>query len=144
MDKHFSHRFRVRYAEVDPQAVVFNSRYLEYADILVSEFFRERRAHGPAADLEFHIRRAEVDYLRPIRAEELLEGRLSVERIADSSMAMRIALHGVSEATGLAENLRAEIVLVQVHIDLATGRSQRIPDSLREVFGFPVGEALHG
>ena len=31
----FSHRFRVRYSEVDPQAVVFNSRYLEYADVVV-------------------------------------------------------------------------------------------------------------
>ena len=148
MDKLFSHRFRVRYAEVDPQAVVFNSRYLEYADILVSEFFRDRRAHGLPAGLEFHIRRAEVDYIRPIRSEELLEGRLAVERIGNSSMAMRIALHGVAEEAGApgsaADDLRAEIVLVQVHVDLATGRPLRIPDSLREAFGFPLGEPVHG
>ncbi|OBX19875.1 hypothetical protein A9995_04795 [Erythrobacter sp. QSSC1-22B] len=146
MDKLFCHRFRVRYAEVDPQAVVFNSRYLEYADILVSEFFRDRRARGLPADLEFHIRRAEVDYIRPIRAEELVEGRLTVERIGNTSMAMRIALHGVGdEAEASApDDLRAEIELVQVHVDLATGRPQPIPDSLREAFGFPVGEPAHG
>lgn len=146
MDKLFSHRFRVRYAEVDPQAVVFNSRYLEYADILVSEFFRDRRAHGLPAGLEFHIRRAEVDYIRPIRSEELLEGRLAVERIGNSSMAMRIALHGVGEggADPGADDLRAEILLVQVHVDLATGRPLRIPDSLREAFGFPLGEPVDG
>lgn len=146
MDKLFCHRFRVRYAEVDPQAVVFNSRYLEYADILVSEFFRDRRARGLPADLEFHIRRAEVDYIRPIRAEELVEGRLSVERIGNTSMAMRIALHGVAdEAEASApDDLRAEIELVQVHVDLATGRPQPIPDSLRKAFGFPVGEPAHG
>ena len=143
MDKLFSHRFRVRYAEVDPQAVVFNSRYLEYADILVSEFFRDRRAHGLPDGVEFHIRRAEVDYLRPIRSEELVEGRLSVERIGTTSMAMRIALHGVNEATGAADDLRAEILLVQVHVDLATGRPLAIPDSLRAAFGFPVAEAVH-
>ena len=146
MDQHFTHRFRVRYAEVDPQAVVFNSRYLEYADILVSEFFRDRRAHGLPGDLEFHIRRAEVDYIRPIRSEELVEGRLSVERIGNTSMAMRIALHGVDgdAEDSVADDLRAEIVLVQVHVDLATGRPQTIPDSLREAFGFSVGAAVHG
>lgn len=146
MDQPFSHRFRVRYAEVDPQAVVFNSRYLEYADILVSEFFRDRRAHGLPGELEFHIRRAEVDYLRPIRSEELVEGRLDVERIGTTSMAMRIALHGVPEGAGdaAADDLRAEIVLVQVHVDLATGRPLAIPDSLRAAFGFPVAEAVHG
>ncbi|MBU1254510.1 thioesterase family protein [Qipengyuania sp. DY56-A-20] len=146
MDKLFSHRFRVRYAEVDPQAVVFNSRYLEYADVLVSEFFRDRRAHGLPAGLEFHIRRAEVDYIRPIRSEELLEGRLAIERIGNSSMAMRIALHGVGEggADPGADDLRAEILLVQVHVDLATGRPLRIPDSLREAFGFPLGEPVDG
>ena len=151
MDKHFTHRFRVRYAEVDPQAVVFNSRYLEYADILVSEFFRDRRAHGLPEGIEFHIRRAEVDYIRPIRSEELVEGRLAVERIGTSSMAMRIALHGVDDGAdgaagdgAAADDLRAEIVLVQVHVDLATGRPQPIPDSLRAAFGFPVGELAHG
>ncbi len=144
MDKLFTHRFRVRYAEVDPQAVVFNSRYLEYADILVSEFFRDRRAHGLPGDMEFHIRRAEVDYLHPIRSEELVEGRLSVERIGNTSMAMRIALHGASEEDGGSDDLRAEIVLVQVHVDLASGRPQPIPDSLRKAFGFPVGAAVHG
>ena len=95
----FSHRFRVRYSEVDPQAVVFNSRYLEYADVVVSEFFRARRAEG-MPDIEFHIRKAEVDYLRPIRLEELVEGRLTVLRIGNSSMQMRIELHGAGEASG--------------------------------------------
>ena len=89
----FSHRFRVRYSEVDPQAVVFNSRYLEYADVVVSEFFRARRAEG-MPDIEFHIRKAEVDYLRPIRLEELVEGRLRVERIGNSSVTFAIALFG--------------------------------------------------
>jgi acyl-CoA thioester hydrolase len=146
MDQHFTHRFRVRYAEVDPQAVVFNSRYLEYADILVSEYFRDRRAHGLPDGMEFHIRRAEVDYLRPIRSEELVEGRLAVERIGTTSMAMRIALHGVPEGAGgsVPDDLRAEILLVQVHVDLATGRPLAIPDSLRSAFGFPVAEAVNG
>ena len=139
MAKPFSHRFRVRYAEVDPQAVVFNSRYLEYADVVVSEFFRAHRAEG-MPDLEFHIRKAEVDYLRPIRLEELVEGRLQVERIGNSSMVMRIELHGTAQSEA-ADDLRAVIALVQVHVDLDSGEARRIPDSLRQAFAPFLGES---
>ena len=39
-DFKFSVRKRVRYAEIDAQAVVFNSRYLEYFDIGITEYWR--------------------------------------------------------------------------------------------------------
>lgn len=135
----FRHTFRVRYAEVDPQSVVFNSRYLEYADLLVSEFYRDRRAHGMPADIEFHVRRAELDYLVPIRAEELIEGRLTVTRIGNSSVEKLIALHGAEDGS-----LRAEIRLIAVHVDLPSGRPQRIPDAVRSSFGHDAQEAGHG
>lgn len=141
MAKPFTHVFRVRYAEVDPQRVVFNSRYLEYADVLVTEFFRARRAEGLYHELEFHARKAEVDYIQPIRFDELIEGRLTVESVGNSSMVMRIALHGAEAAEG---DLRAEIRLVQVHVDLATGKPLRVPDSVRASFGFAVEESAHG
>ena len=140
MSTAFTHRFRVRYAEVDPQAIVFNSRYLEYADLMVSEFFRDRHDHGLPRDTEFHIRKAEVDYRAPIRFDELIEGRLVVERIGGSSMVMRIELHG-TQATA-SEDHRATILLTQVHVDLAQGGSRRIPDAVRAAFGFPVGESV--
>ena len=41
---------RARYAEVDAQAVVFNSRYLEYFDIGITEYFRAVGLY-PEADL---------------------------------------------------------------------------------------------
>ncbi len=135
----FRHTFRVRYAEVDPQAVVFNSRYLEYADLLVSEFYRDRRSHGMPADIEFHVRRAELDYLAPIRADELIEGRLAVTRIGNSSVEKLIALHGAEDGS-----LRAEIRLVAVHVDLPSGKPERIPDEVRTAFGHGEEGADHG
>jgi acyl-CoA thioester hydrolase len=135
----FTYQFRVRYAEVDPQAVVFNSRYLEYADVLVTEYFRDRRAHGMPQDLEFHVRRAEVDYLAPIRLDEMIEGRLTVERIGNSSVSMLISLHGAQDGSH-----RASINLVQVQVDLETGKPIRIGDDLRKAFGFKPAEAVHG
>jgi acyl-CoA thioester hydrolase len=132
----FTHQFRVRYAELDPQAVVFNSRYLEYADILVTEYFRDRMAHGMPQDLEFHVRRAEVDYLAPIRADELIEGRLTITKIGNSSMTMQIELFGAKEGAANLDDKRAAVNLIQVHVDLATGKSLKVPDSLRAAFGF--------
>ena len=139
MKRAFTYQFRVRYAEVDPQAVVFNSRYLEYADVLVTEYFRDRRAHGMPQDLEFHVRKAEVDYLAPIRLDEMIEGRLSVERIGNSSVTMLISLHGAKDG-----DHRADIRLVQVQVDLETGQPVRIGDELRKAFGFESVEAMHG
>lgn len=133
----FRHTFRVRYAEVDPQKVVFNSRYLEYADILVTEFFRDANSRGMPEDIEFHVRRAEVDYIAPIRFDELIEGRLVIARIGNSSMETHIALHGAEDGA-----LRANIVLVTVHVDLPEGRPARIPDAVRKAFGFPLQESL--
>ena len=123
----YRHRFRVRYAELDPQNVVFNSRYLEYADLLVTEYWR---SIDLPLELEFHIARAEIDFRRPIRALEWIEGRVRPLSIGNSSMAMVVSLYG-AEADGDVDDLRAEITLVHVHVDLATGESQRIPDTVR-------------
>jgi acyl-CoA thioesterase FadM len=65
----FSTRFKVRYAEIDGQKVVFNSRYLEYADVAVSEFWEWTGIGAALGDAwthtEFHVRRTEIDYLKP-------------------------------------------------------------------------------
>lgn len=138
--KPFKHTFRVRYAEVDPQSVVFNSRYLEYADVLVTEYYRDCHARGMPQDMEFHVRRAEVDYLEPIRLDELIEGRLTVTRVGNSSVDKRITLHGADDG-----GPRASILLVAVHVDLATGRPRRIPDAVRAAFGHAAEkEEAHG
>jgi acyl-CoA thioester hydrolase len=139
MSQTFKHIFRVRYAEVDPQSVVFNSRYLEYADILVTEYFRDARIRGMPDELEFHVRRAEVDYLAPMRVDELIEGRMTVPKIGNSSMEQLITLHGAQDGS-----LRAEIRLVAVMVDLASGKPLRIPDTVRHAFGHPVQESVDG
>lgn len=123
----FFHRFRVRYAEVDPQQVVFNSRYLEYADLVTTEFLRDRGLLVDG-DLAFdaHVAHAAVTYRKPIRADEEVDGWMKVDRIGTSSMNKRIELHGAGQ-----DDLRAVIELVYVHVDLATGVSSPVPDPVR-------------
>lgn len=131
MSDPFTHRFRVRYAEIDPQSVVFNSRYLEYADLVLTEYWRELDLHflGDEA-LEFHVVRAEVDFRRPIRADELVDGRIWTARIGRSSVTTKIELHGARDDGG--DDLRAEILLVHVHVDLEEGTAEPIPERARE------------
>lgn len=124
----FAFTFRVRYSEVDPQGVVFNSRYLEYADMGVVEYWRAM-ALGPADPdwPECHVGTATVRYVRPIRMDELIEARVRIDRFGTASMTWAVELHG----TGDAAELRAEIGLVYVHVDLATGQSRPLPDGFK-------------
>jgi acyl-CoA thioester hydrolase len=128
-DSDFRFQFRVRYSEVDPQSVVFNSRYLEYADLIITEYWRAIDLHFSGDDaLEFHVVNAEVEYRKPIRADELIEGRARTERIGNSSVTTVIELHG-KDAN---DDLRSHIELVHVHVDLDQGDPLPIPDGARQ------------
>ncbi|MXO91265.1 acyl-CoA thioesterase [Pontixanthobacter aquaemixtae] len=134
MTKPFTYRFKVRYPEIDTQGVVFNARYLDYADLVVSEYWNDRqiRVSGEGA-LEFHVAHAEVDFRKPIRANEVIEGRARTTRFGNSSMTTRIELHGAGpDVDAAGDDLRAEIELVNVHVSLETGKSPPIPDSVRK------------
>lgn len=124
----FAHRFRVRYSEVDPQSVVFNSRYLEYADLIITEFWRERDVHFSGADaLEFHVVKAVVEFAQPIRADEWVVGKARTVRIGTSSVTTEIALYG----EGGDDDLRASIELVHVNVELESGTPVAIPEDVK-------------
>lgn len=125
----FSTRFRVRYSEIDGQKIVFNSRYLEYADVGLTEFWRwaDLARLGPEwVEAEFNVVRAQVDYKRAFRFDDLVEAHVRVERVGTSSMTMRIDL--CHAETG---ELHAEVEMVSVHVDLAERRSKLIPEAVR-------------
>lgn len=130
MTEPFRYQFRVRYSEIDAQAVVFNAHYLTYADIVLTEYWRAAGLHscGDGA-LEFHVASATVTYKVPIRADELIQGRARTVRIGRSSVNTLIELHGAGDE----DDLRATIDLVHVHVDLASGKSVPLPDSARAV-----------
>lgn len=124
----FSTRFRVRYAEIDGQKVVFNSRYLEYADIALTEYWRWLRlADLPEwAALEFHVARATVDYKAPFRYDDEIDAFVRTDRIGTSSITTCIEL--VHAETRV---LHTAIELVHVNVDLTSGRSAPVPPAVR-------------
>jgi acyl-CoA thioester hydrolase len=129
----FSTRVRVRYAEIDAQAVVFNSRYLEYADVAVTEYWRAAGLHANGdgwAALEFHVVRALVEYKAPIRYDEEIDLYARTTRIGRSSLTTWVEIHGA--AKNPADDLRAMIEIVNVNVDLTSGLSCRLPNWVGE------------
>lgn len=129
----FSTRIRVRYAEIDAQAVVFNSRYLEYADVAVTEYWRAAGLHGNGeawASLEFHVARALVEYKAPIRYDEEIDLYTRTARIGRSSLTTMIEIHGSAKHQN--DDLRATIEIINVNVDLASGSSCRLPEWIGE------------
>lgn len=125
----FSTRFKVRYAEIDGQKIVFNSRYLEYADYAVSEFWEwsGMAALGPAwTEAEFHVRHTEIDYLIPFSYGDEIEAFVRIARLGGTSLTQRFELcHAVTGA------LHCVIEMVIVHVDLATHRPAPITGVVR-------------
>jgi len=126
----FSTRFRVRYAEIDGQKVVFNSRYLEYADVAVTEFWEWtgiEAALGEAwTETEFHVRRAEIDYLKPFALGDTIEAFVRIARIGTSSLTQRFELcHAESGA------LHTVIDMVIVNVHLPSGQPMPIAAPIR-------------
>jgi acyl-CoA thioester hydrolase len=135
----FTTRIRVRWSEVDPQAVVFNARYLDYADIAVTEYWRAVRAAGlwESGPLECHVAKAEVNFRKPIRADEELDLMARTSRFGTTSMTTLVEIHGAD-----AEDLRASVELVAVHIDLSDHRPRPLPESVRTALSqFDLGGA---
>jgi len=128
----FSTRFRVRYAEIDGQRIVFNSRYLEYADAAVTEFWEWTGIADALPDVwpttEFNVRRTEIDYLKPFRLGDTIEAFVRIEKIGTTSLTKRFEL--AHAETG---ELHTVITMVSVHVDLATGRPVALPDKIRTV-----------
>lgn len=125
----FSTRFRVRYSEIDGQKIVFNSRYLEYADVALSEFWRwaDLGDVGPDwQDAEFNYVRATLNYMRAFGLDDMVEAFVRIDRIGSSSMTHRIEL--CHAETG---DLHAEVEMVSVHVDPEARRSTPIPETVR-------------
>lgn len=130
----FRHSFRVRWSETDAQGVVFNARYLDYADVAITEYWRAvdwRKNHGEEP-FEFHIRKATVLYEAPIKPDEMIEVMARTIKVGRTSMTQLVEIHGTHASGG--DDLRATIELVSVHVDLETHRPCVLPDWLGPIF----------
>lgn len=127
-DFRFSHRLRVRWAEVDRQGIVFNGHYLMYFDIGVTEYYRAIGLPYPEG-LELHgtdlfVRKAEIEYHAPARYDDELDVCVRVPRLGRSSFDfVAEVFHG--------DELLVSGRLVYVNADPTTRKAAPVPEFLR-------------
>ena len=120
---------RVRYHEADAQGILFNSRYLEIADVAMAEYFR---AHGlpyltmVAEGTDPAVGTAQLRFVRPALFEDVLEVRAGCTRVGTSSFDLAILVLRRGETI-------AEIDMAYVNLDSSTGRSRPLPASVADM-----------
>ena len=93
----FFHPWRVRYAEIDAQGVVFNAHYLAFFDTAITEYLRalpyDYGLGGDAASgTDYHIVKATVEYKAPIRFDAEIETGVRAARLGRSSVVYALAI----------------------------------------------------
>ncbi len=126
-DFRFVHPMRVRWAETDMQGVVFNGNYMTYCDVGITEYLRVIHA-GDVERLRhvferMYVVKSTLEYHAPARFDEEIDVCVRTARLGGSSQRVLFEIH-----RGDHHLLSGESVYVYAH----EGRSERIPEELRE------------
>lgn len=134
------HRLRVRWAEVDPQNIVFNGHYLSYFDIGITEYWRAiglpypEGIAGTGGDL-FAVRSV-INYHASAHFDEHLEICVRSAKIGTSSMTFEMAIFRAGERMISGE-------MVYVNADPETKTSRPLPEKLRKAIeAWEAGNAV--
>ncbi len=127
-DFSFFHRLRVRWAEADPQGIVFNGHYLTYFDVGITEYWRALGIPYPSTveryGVDLFVVKATVEYHAPARYDDELDIGVRMGRIGNSSMQFVLGIF-----RGEAHLISGEVIYVAA--DAQTRKPQRVPQTLR-------------
>lgn len=124
----FFHPLRVRWAEVDMQAIVFNGHYLTYFDVAFTEYWRATGLPGVMQQAEdgqeMFARKATVEYHAPARFDDMLDIGVRCAALGRSSMRYVLEIYRGDEFLISGE-------LVYVYADTALRKGVALPDAWR-------------
>jgi len=122
------HALRVRYGECDAQGVVFNSNYLAYLDVSMTELWRSSFAGGyremVASGLDLVVAEARLRFYGSARFDDQLELGAQIARLGNTSM------HSQHQILRDGQ-LLVEGDLWHVFVELSTLKKTQIPDWVR-------------
>ncbi len=128
-DFSFVHALRVRWSEVDMQAIVFNGNYLNYFDVAFTEYWRMTGLPDVIAQaeagLEMFARKATVEYHAPARFDDMLDIGVRCAELGRSSMRFVLEIHRGDELLVSGE-------MTYVYADSRIRQSRPVPDAWRE------------
>ena len=126
----YFHQLRVRWAEVDMQAVVFNGHYLTYFDVALTEYWRTLHLPSPILQaeqgIELFVKKASLDYHASAQFDDVLDIGVRCSQIGNSSLVILLEIY------------RNELLLVSgemiyVYVNTSTQKSTSIPSSWVEM-----------
>lgn len=120
----FRHSHRVRYHETDAQGFLFNSRYLEIADVAMTEFFRDlgwtySKLNEDGVDPS--VVNVQIRFSSPARFDDEITFEVTCPRVGRSSFELR---HRVVRG----EEGIATIAVTYVNVDAMEAASRLLPD----------------
>ena len=136
----FSHRLRVRWAEVDMHKIVFNAHYLMYFDTAMADYWRTLalpyEEAMPVLGGELYVKKTSVIHHAAARFDDLLDVAMQVQKMGHTS----IVFHG---AIFRGDDLLVTCELIYVFADPITQRACPVPEALRQVLeGFEDGQPV--
>jgi len=127
MPEPFIHHLRVRFAECDPQGVVFNSHYLAYVDVAITELWRAALGNYQTMldrGVDVVVAEARLRFRSPARFDDELRLEVAVAHMGNTSI---ISQHRICRQ----DELLVEVEIRHVTVDRATLAKLPIPDWLR-------------
>lgn len=127
-DFSFFHSLRVRWSEVDMQAIVFNGHYLTYFDVAFTEYWRATGLPHVVAQAaegqELFARKATIEYEAPARFDDVLDIGVRCAGFGRSSMRFLIEIYCGEQRLVLGE-------LAYVYADTRIRKGVPVPDVWR-------------
>jgi acyl-CoA thioester hydrolase len=124
----FSHQLRVRFAECDPQGVVFNSHYLAYVDVAITELWRAALGNYQTMldrGVDVVVAEARLRFRSPARFDDEVRLEVTVTHMGNTSI---ISQHRICRG----DDVLVEVEIRHVTVDRATLAKLPIPDWLRD------------
>jgi acyl-CoA thioester hydrolase len=129
-DFSFHHNIRVRFADTDLQAIVFNGNYLTYYDVAWTEYFRVVGFEWKdllALGVDTVLARTSMEFKSPAKFDEVLEVCTRVSKIGTTSLTFEFEIYVEGE-----DRLIGSATSLYVCVDPKTLKSTPVPDLLRE------------
>jgi acyl-CoA thioester hydrolase len=124
---------RVRYSEIDGQAVAYNAHYLTWFDTAIFEYYRaigyDQFHESKVLGEDWHVVRALVEYKAPLTYDVEFEVGVQIAKIGNSSLTYSLAIFPKEDKTLLAAG-----EIVQVYTDQKTHKSIPIPERVRSLY----------
>ncbi len=132
MEKYlFFHPLRVRWAEVDPQSIVFNGHYLTYFDVAITEYYRNLGVVFPEGITELgcdiFVKKVSIEYHQSARYDDELRIYVRCARLGNSSFRF------LWEIRRGEDDLLITGETISVNTDLHTRRPKPIPEAFRNL-----------